>query len=79
MIGKLMMGIGLAISLVGGVILAALATGTQMAQAGYQPSVQHYAEENASVGNPLAIGIIGFGVALLLVGLVLTLVRRVSR
>ena len=78
MLGKLMIGAGIVLSLVGGVILAALYTGTQMAQSGYSPTVQHYAEQNAAAGDPLALGLLGVGLALAAVGLVLTLVRRVS-
>jgi Na+/melibiose symporter-like transporter len=74
-----MIGAGAALALLGGVILAAIATGTHMAHGGYSPSVQHYAEQNAAAGNPVALVIIGLGVALVLAGLLLTFVRRVSR
>ncbi|HWQ15171.1 MAG TPA: hypothetical protein VNL77_20400 [Roseiflexaceae bacterium] len=79
MLGKLLIGLGVAVGLVGGVILAAIATGAQMAQSGYSPSVRHYAEQNAAAGNPVAYTVIGLGLALVLAGLALTLVRRVSR
>jgi hypothetical protein len=76
MLGKLMIGLGVAIGLVGGVILAAIATGSQMARSGYSPSVQHYVEQSAAAGNPIAFTVIGFGLALVLAGLALALVRR---
>lgn len=76
MIGKALIAAGVALALVGGVIFAAITTGTQMARGGYSPSVQHYAEQNASVGDPLAFAIIGLGVVLALAGVALTLLRR---
>jgi ABC-type Na+ efflux pump permease subunit len=79
MLGKLLMAAGVAVTLIGGVIMAAIVTGTQLAQSGYSPSVQHYADQNASAGNPVALALVGIGAALLLAGLALTLVRRPSR
>lgn len=79
MLGKLLMAGGVMVSLLGSVVLAAIATGTQMAHTGYQASVQHYADQNATVGNPLGFAIIAAGAAIFLVGLVLTLLRRTSR
>lgn len=77
MLGKLMMAAGAVLCLVGGVVMAALATGTQLAQSGYGRSVQHYAEQNAAAGSPLALAIVAAGAVLLLVGLVVTLLHRV--
>ena len=77
MLGKIMIGAGVALCLVGGVIMAALATGTQMARGGYARSVQHYAEQSASAGSPLALVVLGMGAALLLAGMVLTLLHRI--
>nr|PZN34327.1 MAG: hypothetical protein DIU80_02805 [Chloroflexota bacterium] len=79
MLGKALIAAGVVIALLGGVLLAALVTATQMAQSAYQPTVQHYAEVNAAAGNPLAFGAIAVGAALVLVGLALTLLRRTTR
>jgi ABC-type nitrate/sulfonate/bicarbonate transport system permease component len=79
MLGKALIGGGIALALLGGVLLAALSIGTQMAQGGYSPSVQHYAESNAAAGNPLAFGLLGIGALLAVVGVVLTVARRTTR
>jgi ABC-type Na+ efflux pump permease subunit len=79
MLGKILIAAGVAVCLIGGVIMAAIATGTQMAHGSYSPSVQHYADQNAAAGNPVALAILGLGAALMLVGLVVTVARRAGR
>jgi hypothetical protein len=79
MLGKALIAGGVAIALLGGVLLAALAVGTQMAHGGYSPSVQHYAESNAAAGNPIAFGLLAAGALLAVAGVALTLTRRATR
>jgi CHASE3 domain sensor protein len=79
MFGKILLVAGVAVCLLGGVIMAAIATGTQMAHSGYSPSVQHYADQNAAAGSPVAIVLLGVGGVLLVVGFVMALMRRVDR
>jgi ABC-type Na+ efflux pump permease subunit len=79
MVGKIMIGVGAALLLLGGVVLLGTATAMQLTQSGYSPSVQHYAEQNAAIGNPFALGLLVLGAMLAVAGCVLTLVHRVHQ